>query len=1807
MPVTRQGTNDAMTLESIQAMIDRAIQRNSNQTQDDDSQNSGGGIRRPVQPTRVCQRKRWLQLYTQRFHDLALLCNKFLVMKPQKFDKNIGGLPDKPFMEMSCLLVSEKKFVVYDIGGGRMNIVKGVAGLIRRTSGYGGEFGVGSPSHRFPVPTPKIQFSNPKYPCCLKKAQSDTLLTFQVERNVDNTSSFPLFHQYGMFYVPECRQMHTPPKSMYCDITLYTVALLFVVVLNYFVQRIMKCLKFQAEKQKAFHVFLKQFLVIYKNWEPFDIDHSSEAAASSAVSYGDDSQNPDEVVIGCSAAHPAEIIVVLIEEVTHITSMVTEFISGTSSSLAITSEGFAVLNALIIITRSMANCKVLGYYGGIQKLTALMKAAVVQLKTIAGALSADETLSSSNVGKAGFLQKILVRVISIVCGFINLRVDVYGKVLIDIDNLESSVERIATTPEPFQDLRDPLSEKRVQWHQKAVISVMEAGGLNWLVELLRVVRRLSLKEQWTDLSLQYLTLRTLQLALTDNPRGQNHFRSIGGLEVLLDYLGASSVNSLRSRNSSSSDNGSDGNHLKWILQLHLLSLEVLREAVFGNLHNLQFLCENGRVHKFANSFCLPAFVFQEFMQKVSNLYVLDDTKIPSFDDSEGKTNIQNTGITETSSSVNTPSCQYWSNYTVSLSKAFYSFVLTLEDLRSHQVQSSSRHTYPFSSVYGELSIKFIVRVLLTVFPSIKTFSDQTELPTHLRIFLYSLQHYMLFVFRKILVLSPSLLNVFRSEGAWDFIFSEHFYFGSSSTVIPEAYINYSDVRPWSNEPYTRSKSFNKQVPSNEADILQTNVISVIEFAATLDVISHNMPECSVLISSLELFACNPDVATGLAKCLLHILQLAPEKTVSSFNTLDAIPRVLKVACVQAQESKRPVSDLSSSQEMIALSPSKKSNSPEIVHRWRDCMEACIQLFAEYFAVTEEAKCLVLDSSTCIDCLFDLFWEESLRSSMLSYIFALMKFIPSSEDDRKAKLYLCSKYLETFTHVKEREENFAKLSVDLLVGMRDMLVKDRMYFQTLFRDGECFLHVVSLLHGNAEDEEGEKLVLNVLQTLTSLLTGNDASKVAFRALVGKGYQTLQSLLLDFCHRRPNAGLLTALLDMLVDGKFDLKKSPIMRNEDVILLYLSVLQKSSDSMRNEGLNIFLHLLRDSISNRASCVRVGMLSFLLDWFPCEDNESVVLKIGQLIQVTGGHSVSGKEIRKIFALLRSEKVGMRQQYCSLLLTNISSMLNEKGPTAFFNFDGYDSAVYQKRQCVSLPLSLVGKRWHFLCITHSIGRAFSGGSHLKCYLDGVLVSSEKCSYAKVTEPLTSCMIGAPILHSFEGDAASSSSKESYPFFGQIGPVYLFNDAITSEQVQGIYFLGPSYMYSFLDNEMAISGDNLLPSGVLDAKDGLASKIVFGLNAQVFLFKFRVKNTTQASNRRTLFNVSPLLDHALDKSPFEATVKSGTQLCSRRLLQQIIYCAGGVSVFFPLFTRIDLYEDDSQQLGHNLLTPITKERLTAEIIELIASVLDENLPNQQQMLNLSGFSVLGFCCTICSSLQLNMGNLIGLKHMLIVISNCGLAEVLVKDAISHVFLNPFIWVYAGYKVQRELYMFLIQQFDNDPRLLRSLCRFPHFGERPNNEEIQKIRLLLLSVGEMSLREHIAVSDIESLVSFLETSQDMACIEDILHMIIRALSQKSLLVSFLDQVNLVGGCHLFINLLQRNYEPVRLLGLQLLGRLLVAVPSEKKGSSFFTLAIGRSKSHLEGPKRVESKLQPIYSAMSDRLVTFPSDRRSVQLF
>jgi Domain of unknown function (DUF4704) len=112
-----------------------------------------------------------------------------------------------------------------------------------------------------------------------------------------------------------------------------------------------------------------------------------------------------------------------------------------------------------------------------------------------------------------------------------------------------------------------------------------------------------------------------------------------------------------------------------------------------------------------------------------------------------------------------------------------------------------------------------------------------------------------------------------------------------------------------------------------------------------------------------------------------------------------------------------------------------------------------------------------------------------------------------------------------------------------------------------------------------------------------------------------------------------------------------------------------------------------------------------------------------------------------------------------------------------------------------------------------------------------------------------------------------------------------------------------------------------------------------------------------------------------------------------------------------------------------------------------------------------------------------------------------MSEILTKEALVHIYLNPYIWMYVNYEVQRELHMFLIEYFESYSSWLPELCALPRIldvicqfywdkadtrsafgtkplihpvtklviGERPSREEISKIRLLLLSIAEMSIR------------------------------------------------------------------------------------------------------------------------------------------
>lgn len=117
-----------------------------------------------------------------------------------------------------------------------------------------------------------------------------------------------------------------------------------------------------------------------------------------------------------------------------------------------------------------------------------------------------------------------------------------------------------------------------------------------------------------------------------------------------------------------------------------------------------------------------------------------------------------------------------------------------------------------------------------------------------RVFVNTLQHYVLNTFRKVLVSSPVLLEVFREEGIWDLIFSENFfYFGPASEELSAECYTYNEGSPRKPEIYATSSSTNSQVKSSGVEILQMEVISFIEYVATSNGSAHNLVGASLVL------------------------------------------------------------------------------------------------------------------------------------------------------------------------------------------------------------------------------------------------------------------------------------------------------------------------------------------------------------------------------------------------------------------------------------------------------------------------------------------------------------------------------------------------------------------------------------------------------------------------------------------------------------------------------------------------------------------------------------------------------------------------------------------------------------------------------------------------------------------------------------------------------------------------------------------------------------------------------------------------
>lgn len=114
-------------------------------------------------------------------------------------------------------------------------------------------------------------------------------------------------------------------------------------------------------------------------------------------------------------------------------------------------------------------------------------AAVVQLKTISSALSEDESLPTCLVEKSVILQELLAHVVLVLCSFIDLHTGRYEKTQLNNSSwVFNKPMSDATSTQSSIGGKAPHAESMLRWHHRAIVSVMEAGGLNWLVGKVRI-------------------------------------------------------------------------------------------------------------------------------------------------------------------------------------------------------------------------------------------------------------------------------------------------------------------------------------------------------------------------------------------------------------------------------------------------------------------------------------------------------------------------------------------------------------------------------------------------------------------------------------------------------------------------------------------------------------------------------------------------------------------------------------------------------------------------------------------------------------------------------------------------------------------------------------------------------------------------------------------------------------------------------------------------------------------------------------------------------------------------------------------------------------------------------------------------------------------------------------------------------------------------------------------------------------------------------------------------------------------------
>ncbi|XP_055302295.1 neurobeachin isoform X3 [Sitodiplosis mosellana] len=549
---------------------------------------------------------------------------------------------------------------------------------------------------------------------------------------------------------------------------------------------------------------------------------------------------------------------------------------------------------------------------------------------------------------------------------------------------------------------------------------------------------------------------------------------------------------------------------------------------------------------------------------------------------------------------------------------------------------------------------------------------------------------------------------------------------------------------------------------------------------------------------------------------------------------------------------------------------------------------------------------------------------------------------------------------------------------------------------------------------------------------------------------------------------NREVVNTVLHLLVGGEFDMELNFVIQDAQNIKHMLELLDHCPPNLQAEIWSVFIAILRKSVRNLQACTDVGLIEHVL--MRLQRAETVVADLLiEMLGVLASYSITVKELKLLFGAMKAVN-GKWPRHSAKLLNVLRQMPHRNGPDVFFSFPGrkgsgivlpplakwpYENGFtfttwfrldpinsvnierekpylycFKTSKGVGYTAHFVGnclvltsmkvkgkgfqhcvkyefqpRKWYMIAIVYIYNRWTK--SEIKCLVNGQLASStEMAWFVSANDPFDKCYIGA-----------TPELDEERVFCGQMAAIYLFSEALTTQQICAMHRLGPGYKSQFrFDNECYLnlpdnhkrvsvataSSDDPITStascstsiagDVIDNTIDLSS--IAALNA--FLPNIAAIPTTDTGvatipNSSLNANQSVIDEHNFASVLYDGKLSNAIvfmynpvatdgQLCLQSapkgnvsyfvhtphalMLQDVkaivthsIHCTlnsiGGIQVLFPLFSQLDMPYDGCSDIKRD-------PALCSKLLGFICELVESSQTVQQHMIQNRGFLVISF-------------------------------------------------------------------------------------------------------------------------------------------------------------------------------------------------------------------------------------------------------